>query len=153
MPFTLIHGLIPYFMVLPFTKSKKLRLLAFVAGMLPDLDGIPLLFDMNLYYQLHHELFHAPIYGLLLAIPIAILLSKYFGMNRNKAAIVFAAAFISHPLTDVLFTNWPVKLLWPISSQQFSYSIFINYNWLLATAITIALIIHLALSKLQKTSN
>lgn len=150
MPFTLVHGLVAYFIVLPFTKSRKLRLLAFAAGMLPDLDGVPLLFDMNLYYQLHHELLHAPIYGVLLAIPVALLLSKYFGMSRNKTALVFASAFMAHSITDVFFTNWPVKILWPISAQQFSYPIFISYNWFLALAVVIALITQFILSKLPQ---
>ena len=106
--------------------------MGFAAGMLPDLDGIPLLFDLALYYRVHHELFHPPIYGIILALPAALILGKYFKMNRFHTFLVFSASFILHPLADVLFTNWPVKLLWPFSSEQFIYPVFIGYNLHLA---------------------
>ena len=141
MPFTLAHGLISYFIVCAFTKNKNYKMLAFVSGMLPDLDGIPILYDMDLYYKIHHELFHPPIYGILLAVPGAIILNKYFQMNKTKAFLVFAASFILHPITDVLFTNWPVKLLWPFSQEQYSYPIFIEYNILLVLFMLFLLIV------------
>jgi len=140
MPFTIVHGLISYFAVCKLTKDGRLRALAFVAGMLPDLDGIPLLFDMNLYRVLHRELFHQPIYGLILGIPIALIFGKYYGMDRKKTFAVFSGSFILHSVTDVLFTDWPVKLLWPFSQQQFVIPVFYDYNWLLALGLAAILV-------------
>ncbi|MFH1588529.1 MAG: metal-dependent hydrolase [Candidatus Diapherotrites archaeon] len=122
--FTLFHGLIPYFTASALTKDKRIWLITFIAGMLPDLDGLPIFFDMNLYYQIHHELFHAPIYGLILGILIALILGKYFKLNKLNSFLAFAGGFALHGLTDVLFTYWPVKLLWPLSNEQFSFPIF-----------------------------
>lgn len=143
MPFTIFHGLIPYFLASTFTENKKLRILAFIAGMLPDLDGTPVLFDRELYYQIHHELFHAPIYGALLGIPVALILEKYFGMEKKKSFLVFAVSFALHPITDVFFTNWPVKLLWPFSQEQFSNPLFMNYNVLLAATLSTLLLVQI----------
>ena len=153
MPFTLVHGLIPYFIVCLFTKSKKLRFLAFVAGMLPDLDGLPILFDVDLYYSVHHELFHEPIYGLLLAIPVAVILAKYFNIGGKKSFLVFSGSFILHSITDVLFTNWPVKLLWPFFGKGFSCPFLMDLNFGLAVLVYFAVVLQFFMyfySKRQK---
>ena len=141
MPLTPFHGLIPYFLATIFTKEKRYWLVAFIGGVLPDLDGIPILFDLNLFYLIHHELFHQPIYGIILAIPVVFIAAKYFKMDKLKTAVLFAGGFALHGLTDVLFTNWPVKLLWPFSSEQFSSPMFIEYNFLLAASLTLLLIL------------
>ena len=121
MAFTLIHGLISFLIVSRFTKNKGLRKLAFIAGMLPDLDGIPLLFDLSLYYQIHHEWFHQPIYGIILGIPIALILNKYFKLDKTKVFLVFAFSFIFHSITDLVTTSWPVKMFWPFSQEMHAF--------------------------------
>ena len=138
MPFTFFHGLIGYFAACALTKDKRLRALAFIAGMLPDLDGLAILFNMDLYYALHHELLHAPVYGLVFGAIAAVLMSKFFNLNRKQSFVcflVFALAFALHAIVDVFFTNWPVKLLWPFSQQEFSYPLLAGYNWLLVIAL------------------
>jgi len=138
MPFTGIHGLLALVPAWFLAKNRRLALVAFIAGMLPDLDGLPLFFDMNLYYQVHHELFHAPIYGVLLAVPVALILGKYWKLDRKITAVVFAGSFALHSVTDVFFTSWPVKLFWPLTNQEFSYPILREYNWLLSIAVLVA---------------
>lgn len=144
MPFTLFHGLIPYFIASFFTKNKKYWLLAFAGGIMPDLDGIPILFDLDLYYKIHHEFFHPPIFGVALALPAAFFSNRFLGLKKFSSAIAFALGFVLHSITDVLFTDWPVKLLWPLSSQQFSYPIFVKYNFGLAFFLAAIFFIHLA---------
>ncbi|MBU2476701.1 metal-dependent hydrolase [Candidatus Micrarchaeota archaeon] len=141
MPFTLIHGLIAFLIVSVFTKNPKLRLLAFVFGMLPDLDGIGLFFDLNLYYEFHHELFHQPAYGIILGVIFALILSERFKLDKLKSFTVISFSFILHSVTDVFFTAWPVKLFWPFSSQNFSYPFLIEFNWLLALIVFAVFII------------
>ena len=131
MPFTLVHGAIAFFLLSFFTKDKRLWALAFVAGMLPDIDGFPILWDMELFYAIHHELLHPLIYGVVMGIPVALLLHHFFKTGRAQAFLVFAASYMLHPIADVLFTNWPVRLFWPVFSQEFSYKTFIEYNWVL----------------------
>ena len=117
------------------TRDKRLWALAFVAGMLPDLDGIPILFDMDLYYAIHHELFHPPIYGILLGIIAAFALYRFFRMPKLPTFFAVAAGFILHPVFDIFFTNWGVKMLWPFSDEKHLFSYFIGYNWALVLAI------------------
>ncbi len=131
MPFTLVHGVISFFVLSFFTKDRRLWLLAFIAGMLPDIDGFPILWDMELFYAIHHELLHPLIYGIVLGIPAALLLNYFFKIDKAKSLLVFATAFMLHPVFDVFFTNWPVKLFWPLYNEQFSYPFFIDYNLLL----------------------
>jgi len=128
MAFTLIHELISFLIVSRFTKNEKLRGLAFIAGMLPDLDGLPLLFDLSLYYQIHHELFHAPIYGIIFGIIFALILNKYLKMDKLKTFLVFGFSFIFHSVIDLFTTSWPVKMLWPFSSEQFAFAFLEEFN-------------------------
>ena len=110
MPFTLTHGIIPYALASIFTKNKILRWIALLGGIFPDLDGLPILFNKELFYQIHHELLHAPILGFVLAIPIAILVRKFYGIKMWKTYIAFSLGFAIHSITDVLFTTWYVSL-------------------------------------------
>lgn len=153
MPFTLVHGLVSYFVVCFFTKDKKLRALGFAAGMLPDLDGVPVLFDLELFYRVHHELFHPPIYGILLAVPAAMILGRFFEVNPLKSFAVFAFSFALHPVTDVLFTDWPVRLLWPFSQEEFIYPVFVQYNFVLAFAVLAGLLAQIILYAGKKGSS
>ena len=152
MPFTLIHGLISYFFAVSITKDKRLWVLGFIAGVLPDLDGLPILFDLDLFYAIHHELFHEPIYGILLAIPIALILKRKFAINEKMAFTVFSIGLILHPITDVLFTNWPVKLLWPLSNEQFSFQTLINYSTILSIGLVILFILQIVFEYTKKNS-
>ncbi|MBI4210719.1 MAG: metal-dependent hydrolase [Candidatus Diapherotrites archaeon] len=132
MPFTLIHGLISFLAAFPFTKDRRLLLLAFLAGMMPDLDGIPVLFDRELFYALHHELLNPLIYAVLFGLVFALALSRFAKMDFKKSFAVFAASYALHPLTDAVFTDWPVKLLWPLSNTQYSWPVLLDYNAALA---------------------
>lgn len=150
MPFTIIHGLISYFAVCLFSKDKRLRLLAFVAGMLPDLDVLSILFGMDYYHQFHRALFHPLIYAIVLAIPISFALNKFFKIPRIKSFIVIAVAFALHIATDLLFTSWPIRVLWPFSQQQFTFPHFEQFNSELAIALLLLLGAQIALAKRKK---
>lgn len=137
MPNTITHGIIPYALASLFTKNKILRWIAFIGGVFPDLDGIPILFDSNLYYQIHHELLHPPIIGFAIALPVALIINRLYGIKVWKSYLAFSLAYTFHAVTDVFFTNWYVKLFWPFSQEKFSYPIFINFNFILAIGIAI----------------
>ena len=143
MPNTIVHGIIPYALASLFTKNKVLRWIALIGGLFPDLDGIHLFFDMNLYRVYHHEILHPPIYGFIIAIPIAILAKKYYGIKMWKSYLAFSLAFALHSVTDVFFTDWYIRLLWPFSQEKFSNPIVYDYNFLLAVLIAIFIFIKL----------
>ena len=150
MALTLIHGLISFLIVSRFTKNEKLRKLAFIAGMLPDLDGLPLFWDMNLYYAIHHEWFHQPIYGILLGIPIAFILNKYFKLDKIKVFLVFSFSFIFHSVTDLLTTAWPVKMLWPLSQEMHVFPVLKEFNLAIALIVFVLVGIQFYLEKKRK---
>jgi len=103
--------------------------------MMPDLDGLPILFDAKLYYAIHHELLHPLIYALLLGVLLAFLLKRLAQMDFGKTFAVFAAGYALHPLAGVVFTNWPVRLFWPLSQEQYSWPILADQNGPLATIV------------------
>ncbi|MEK6958560.1 MAG: metal-dependent hydrolase [archaeon] len=138
MSFTLIHAIAGYLFASAISKNQKIRWIGFLAGALPDLDGIFIFFNQDLYYALHHELFHPPIYGIALGLIIAFIAWKFFKLDKKQVFVAFAGGFIFHSIIDILFTAWPVKLLWPLSAQEFSYPIFANYIGNAALAIVLA---------------
>jgi membrane-bound metal-dependent hydrolase YbcI (DUF457 family) len=131
MPNTIFHGIIPYALASIFTKNKVIRWIALAGGMFPDLDGAPILFNTDLYYQLHHELLHAPGLGFVIALPVSLIAKRLYGIKFWKSYLAFSLAYLLHSITDVFFTNWYVKLLWPFSQEKFSYPIFLNFNFVL----------------------
>ncbi|HPM85830.1 MAG: metal-dependent hydrolase [Candidatus ainarchaeum sp.] len=137
MPNTIIHGIIPYILASVFTENKILKWIALIGGMFPDLDGIPILFDTNLYYQIHHELLHPPFIGFVIALPVALIVKKLYGIKIWKTYLAFSLGYLLHSLVDVFFTNWYVKLLWPFSQEKFSYPIFLNLNFVLAFLVSL----------------
>ncbi|GEM_PF-1525149 len=143
MPFTLFHGLISYIIVSRFTHDKKLRLLAFCAAWLPDLDGLPILFDMHLYNAIHHELFHPPVYGLLLAVPAALVLHHFFKIGRLESFIVFSFSFALHPFTDIFFGFLPIRLFWPVSNQGYANMLSLDWHTNLYLNFVVALVLSL----------
>lgn len=149
MPFTLTHGLISYLPVTLLTKEKKLWLIAIISGMLPDLDGIPILYDRALYYRVHHELFHPPVYGVLLGVIAVYAFEHFFKMKKLPVFSVTAFSFSLHAIADVVFTNWYVKLLWPISSYKFTYPVLLDYSPHLVFVVYSLLVLHLLFSDLK----
>jgi membrane-bound metal-dependent hydrolase YbcI (DUF457 family) len=119
--------------------------------MLPDLDAIPAVFNYPLFIQLHHELFHAPIYGVMLGIISAFVFEYFWKMKKLPVFSITALSFSLHGVVDVFFTNWYVKLLWPISSIKFSYPVLVGYNFLLAVVVYSLAVVQLWSSDLLKT--
>ena len=145
MPSTVTHGLIAGLLVSLIVKEKSYWRLAFITGTLPDLDGIPVLYDYVLFHRVHHELFHPPIYGVILGVLGAYCLSFMYGMRKRSVFLVVAFSFASHSFVDVFFTDWYVKLLWPLSSFKFSYPYFVAYYhqlfWVISALAVIRLLI------------
>ena len=128
MPFTLFHGIIGYLSAIPFTKDPKIRFLAFAAGILPDLDGLPVLYNNELYHQIHHAWFHPPIYGIffgLLFVTLAFLYYKKYNLPFQylKTFGIFFLAFSLHPLTDIISSNWAINIFYPFGTLYLSTTI------------------------------
>ena len=62
-------------------------------------------------------------------------LEYLFKMKKLHVFSVTAFSFSLHAIADVFFTNWYVKLLWPISSIKFTYPVLMSYNLHLALVV------------------
>jgi len=138
MPFTLFHGMLSATAAALFTRYWRLIAIAFLGGCIPDLDGVPILFDLNLYRQLHHVLLHPPVYGLVFGAIVAFALWKMYLMDWKLVLAAFFAGYALHSITDLFFTDWPIRMLWPLSEQQFSYPVLMQYNIPFALAVGLA---------------
>jgi len=119
--FTLIHALQAYLIAAVFTKDSKLRLVSFIGGLLPDLDGIAYLFNTGLYYKYHHEILHPPLAGLAVALAILYLYEKK-SEDRKGIAAFFMLGFLVHVVGDIFTTNWPINLVAPLGTLYVSAS-------------------------------
>ena len=84
-----------------------------ILGIIPDIDGVFLLFDQNLYRQYHHTFGHSLFFGLLV---MAVLLP--FGKNRKKLAWAGSLTFLAHLAADVVGSGWGITLFYPMSDHE-----------------------------------
>lgn len=126
MPFTLVHGFIAYIASVFLTKDVRWRRLAFIAGIVPDLDGISLLWlDVNLFREWHHGWLHAPFTGVALGLLAAIVLYVYYSKKKERVNfgfvwMIFALGFILHPVTDVISSDWEINFGFPFMEWNVS---------------------------------
>lgn len=111
----LTHFLAAFALSWTLASRARDRALIVLAGVLPDIDGAPILFDKALYGQVHHTIGHSYVFGLPLAIAAGALACE----KRRTAALAFAA-FTLHLAADIAGTNWPVQALYPLSDYGLS---------------------------------
>jgi hypothetical protein len=133
----LIHLLLAFLIAYALTKNWKYRLLAAFGGIIPDIDGIHILFDLDTYYAIHHVIAHPPFAGFLLGIAVVavfpfvnkhIIETVIFPKKSSNAFIktyrkepfkvipayaFFMVGFFIHNIADIIGTNWPINLLYP----------------------------------------
>lgn len=151
----LAHFLIAYVAAALLTKDIRLRRIAVIGGILPDLDGIFLLFDIGAYYRYHHALLHPPVAGVMLALALAAALAFYRKGAFKSAFAFFMLGFALHGAADVLGTNWPVNLLAPFGTLDVSVGALLPYGALAllnALVLLAVLALALALFAVQKRS-
>lgn len=106
--------------------------LLMAAGVLPDLDGLGIIFGWRFYQRHHRVLGH----GLPLTLAGPALLA-WAGVGLFGADFWFLwgwcqVSLLGHLLTDVLFYRWPVQLLWPITSRGWEGGL-VGWNDLIPT--------------------
>lgn len=112
--------------------------LMLAAGFLPDLDTLSLLGGWRAHRTYHRVVGH----GLptILFGPVAI---AWFGEGWLGMTNVFPlwcwlqVSLLAHLAVDVLFYNWPVQLLWPVSQRGAAYGL-IDWNDLVPTLLLYA---------------
>ena len=95
--------------------DRRLRGWAFLAAVLPDLDGISALFGQAAYDYHHHLWTHG--------LPFSLLMSAgacwHCRHQRLQAALLTQLAFYSHYFGDYFFTQYALGYLWPFSAKRF----------------------------------
>jgi ABC-type cobalamin transport system permease subunit len=99
--------------------QRRDRLLVTLAGVLPDLDGLTLLFGEEVYGKWHHVVTH----GVVAAVLITAVLTAFARERLRVAALAFAM-FHLHLLCDLAGSGpgWPITYPWPFSLRELSWS-------------------------------
>jgi hypothetical protein len=128
----LTHFFLAYIAAVLATDDVRHRRLVCILGVVPDLDGVPVLFDTSLYLAYHHVALHSLPAGIAISAALAHLFSRYHnrwrwaeGASRFSMKSAFRFAFLGfavHVLGDIVGTNWPVYLLHPFSELGVSAS-------------------------------
>jgi membrane-bound metal-dependent hydrolase YbcI (DUF457 family) len=92
--------------------------LLILAGCLPDLDGLAIVFGWRFYEKYHRIVGHGlpvTLGGPLLLTAVA---SFGFGLGPFWPLWLWVQlSLLAHLAIDVLFYDWPVQLLWPVSRR------------------------------------
>ncbi len=110
--------------------DRRIRCLATIAALAPDLDGVPILWDfihdalwpgaIELYWytKLHHVVGHS-----LVIAPIVAAILTFFtpggALRRGGAFALYLACFCLHIGLDLIGTVIRIELFWPISDAPF----------------------------------
>jgi membrane-bound metal-dependent hydrolase YbcI (DUF457 family) len=95
--------------------DSRLRRWATVAAVVPDVDGIPIVFGVRYYAEYHHTFGHNVFFLLGMSAVTAKVLRSW------KAGLVVFACIASHLLTDAYFTGSGLYLFWPFSWQPYTF--------------------------------
>jgi len=99
-------------------RARKDRWLVVLAGTLPDLDGIGILWSDAAYVAMHRAAGHSLLFALIL-----IVIAIAYADSRLVTASAVALSFHLHLLLDLVGTGGlPIRYLWPISERGWSYA-------------------------------
>jgi len=89
--------------------DRRTRTMAMAVAIAPDLDWAPVLWSGPVL-RVHRAVGHNLWVGLLLAVMLGAR-----GAHRLRAVAILYLAFLSHLAWDLTFTDWPQRVLWPVS--------------------------------------
>lgn len=98
--------------------TRRERGMVLLAGLLPDLDGIGILFGLEYYGRYHHLLTHNLATGVVLGA-----LSFAFSRRKWLTALLAFLSFHLHLLGDYVGSgpSWPISYLWPFSDVEWLF--------------------------------
>jgi membrane-bound metal-dependent hydrolase YbcI (DUF457 family) len=102
---------------------RKDRWLIVLAAVVPDLDGVGILWSEHAYHVTHRVVGHSVLFGLALIAAVAMLADR-----RSITAALAGLSFVLHVLLDLAGTGGPpISYLWPLSAQGLTY----DRHWVL----------------------
>ncbi len=112
-----------------YSANFNITLLIFILlSLVPDLDAIPGLAFGDLA-RFHNNLTHSLLVGLLIAVPVAAVLARWFGLGIDKWALVVFASYAIHLVMDFLTDGRGIMALWPFTSTRFESPISFFYGF------------------------
>lgn len=110
------HAAIGWLIAQPLPKRRD-RILVTMAGLIPDIDGLPILWSLDSYGRFHHTFSHN-----LLACVIGTLLLGLWAKSKFKTTLFCFLSLNIHCLCDLLGSGygWPLWYFWPLSNWNFS---------------------------------
>jgi hypothetical protein len=104
----LIHLVTAWVIAIIFSSKLKDRRIIVLCGIIPDIDGVFILFSTELFIRYHHGFGHSYIFG----IPLILILS-YFSSEKLKTILFSIISFSSHLILDIIGTDWAINPLYP----------------------------------------
>ena len=123
-----MHGLIAWIIAVLVLAETRDRRLAMVCGAFSDIDGIFYIWDRALYSQYHHTFGHSYV----VALPL-IMVATYLAVDRKRTFAASLAAFTAHLGADIIGSNWPVQLLYPLTTYQVPQEQLLSTNFIYLT--------------------
>ncbi|MBL8955965.1 MAG: metal-dependent hydrolase [Myxococcaceae bacterium] len=110
----IVHGELSWLLAQRLAARRD-RALVVAAGVLPDLDGLTLLWGEEAYGRWHHVLTH----GFVAALAVSLSLAA-FARERLAVFALCVAAFHLHLACDLAGSGpgWPIHYLWPFSLHE-----------------------------------
>ncbi len=109
------HALIGWWTANVLSLSRRDRFLVFAGGVLPDIDGLGLLFSSEAYEKYHHILCHTLLAGVIWTIFVALV-----ARDRTKCAVFTFLSWHLHLACDYFGSRgpageppWVLPYLWP----------------------------------------
>jgi len=120
--------------------DRRFRQVVFLSSVLPDLDGISILFGIEAYGNYHDRITHSVPLAIIVSLIGAVLCRNY----RFRTVVLTQLGFISHILGDYYLSGWPIVLWFPFSLEQiiFAHALWLGHpvNFLLS-ALAVACIV------------
>ena len=111
------HLLIAWMIANVFDIDIRTRRFCLVAGLIPDIDGFPILYSEELYWTYHHTFAHTLIFGVIVAVVFTFFLEK-----KKLGLSIIMLCFAAHLAADIIGTNWGVPVFAPFLATSFSIS-------------------------------
>ena len=111
----LVHGLIAWALAHLVATDRRTRLWCVIAALVPDLDGLGIIFGPQVYQRYHHVLTHNVFFGL----AVTVVSARWIG-RRPAALVLVLASFLSHVVGDYFGSGegWSLWPFWPLSSFE-----------------------------------
>lgn len=130
-------------------QSNRDLLIITLCGVVPDLDGLGILIDVDTYHRWHHTIGHSLFTG------VAIFFAIWLFLKSIRVAVLASFSYNLHLLCDYLGSAgsdgyiWPIYLLWPFHSEKFLNP----YQWELASPINVVITLLALMAIMYRASN